>query len=210
MILLGGGGHSKEIVADYLSQGNKLKNLAVYDSINTALQSFYTALDAIHITNEDYLSDYLNNNRDVPCYLAVGDSNAREQLYCLVKKHLAKCTNYISSTCELSTSSILEDGLNLMSKTYIGPNTRIKRGALINTAAHVHHDSEIGEFCQIAPGAKVLGGCTIGNNVLLGSNAVVLPGVSICDNVKIGALTVVNKPITKPGTYVGVIPRKVN
>ncbi len=50
----------------------------------------------------------------------------------------------------------------------------------------------------------------LGDNVVIGSNTVILGPVEICDNVIIGSMSLVNKPITEPGTYVGIPVKKIS
>ena len=46
---------------------------------------------------------------------------------------------------------------------------------VINQHAGVGHDSTVGDFAQVCPGARVSGHCEVGEGALLGSNAVLLP-----------------------------------
>ena len=50
----------------------------------------------------------------------------------------------------------------------------------------------------------------LGDNIVIGTNSVVIGPVTICDNVVVGAMSLVNKDITEPGTYVGCPVRKVS
>lgn len=50
----------------------------------------------------------------------------------------------------------------------------------------------------------------LGRNIIIGSNSVIMGPVTICDNVVIGAMSLVNKDITEPGTYVGCPVRKIS
>jgi serine acetyltransferase len=50
----------------------------------------------------------------------------------------------------------------------------------------------------------------LGDNVVIGSNTCVLGPVEICDNVIIGSMSLVNKSITEPGTYVGIPVKRVS
>ena len=46
-------------------------------------------------------------------------------------------------------------------------------------------------------------GVNIGNNVIFGYRTSILMGANICDDVVIGAHSLINKPLNKPGIYVG-------
>jgi len=114
---------------------------------------------------------------------------------------------------------------------FIGPFVEIQKGAVIGKYTKVQSHAficdmvTIGDHCFISHGVMFIndlftgggpaGGdrtkyrkTIIGNNVSIGTNATVLP-VTICDNVVIGAASLVNKPIRKPGVYVGNPIRKL-
>lgn len=50
----------------------------------------------------------------------------------------------------------------------------------------------------------------LGDNVVIGANTVIVGPVEICDNVVIGAMSLVNRSITEPGTYVGIPVRRIS
>ena len=50
----------------------------------------------------------------------------------------------------------------------------------------------------------------LGDNVVIGANTVVVGPVDICDNVVVGAMSLVNRPITEPGTYVGIPAKRIS
>ncbi len=49
----------------------------------------------------------------------------------------------------------------------------------------------------------------LGDNVVIGANSVVIGPIDICDNVVIGAMSMVNRSILEPGTYVGVPVKRI-
>lgn len=55
-------------------------------------------------------------------------------------------------------------------------------------------------------------GCVfkLGDNVVLSVGTTVVGPVEICDNVIVGAMSLVNRSITEPGTYIGVPVRKIS
>jgi len=50
----------------------------------------------------------------------------------------------------------------------------------------------------------------LGDNVVIGTGSTVIGPVTICDNVIVGAMSLVNKDISEPGTYVGVPAKKIS
>ena len=50
----------------------------------------------------------------------------------------------------------------------------------------------------------------LGDNVVIGANSVLVGPLEICDNVVIGAMSLVNRSITQPGTYVGCPVKRIS
>ncbi|NQX95776.1 MAG: hypothetical protein HRT64_12800 [Erythrobacter sp.] len=50
----------------------------------------------------------------------------------------------------------------------------------------------------------------LGDNVVIGANSVLVGPLDICDNVVIGAMSLVNRSITQPGTYVGIPAKRIS
>jgi acetyltransferase-like isoleucine patch superfamily enzyme len=109
--------------------------------------------------------------------------------------------------------------------SFVGPFVEIQCGVTIGKRCKIQSHAficelvSIGDDCFISHGAKfindpfTIGGpargkrelwrqTRIGNNVSIGTNATIMP-VTICHHVVIGAGSVVTKPITEPGIYVG-------
>jgi sugar O-acyltransferase (sialic acid O-acetyltransferase NeuD family) len=111
----------------------------------------------------------------------------------------------IASTAQISPLGVvLEEGLNIMHGVFIGPEVRIGKGTLINAKSSIHHETVVGEFCEICIGVSIAGACTIGNQVFVGMGALVLPGISIGDHAVIGAGAVVTKDVPAGVTVKGI------
>ena len=81
--------------------------------------------------------------------------------------------------------------------TIIGPRT------LLMARVHVGHDVQIGEGCELAPGATIGGCVTIGDGVKIGMNACVKPFVKIGSGARIGMGAVVTKDVGANQTWFG-------
>ena len=98
--------------------------------------------------------------------------------------------------------------MGIFNHCFIGSLAVIGRGTLVNTGAQVHHEVQIGEFCEISPKAVILGDAKIGNYTRIGANATVLPKINIGNHVTIGAGSVITKDVPDNVTVVGV-PGKI-
>jgi acetyltransferase-like isoleucine patch superfamily enzyme len=75
---------------------------------------------------------------------------------------------------------------------------------LLNLNTTVGHDTHVGDFSSIMPGAQISGGADIGERVLIGTGACLLNEVSIGMESKIGAGAVVTHDIPPQCTAVGI------
>ena len=58
-------------------------------------------------------------------------------------------------------------------------------------------------FSHLAPRATILGGGNLGSHCLMGAASTLLPYLETTDNCIIGAGSVINRSLTKEGTYAG-------
>lgn len=79
-------------------------------------------------------------------------------------------------------------GIVVNSKATIGRNCNISQGVSIGAAYGGNHPGvpQIGDNVYIAPGAKIIGGITVGNHVAIGANCVVLS--TIPDHAVVGGI----------------------
>lgn len=136
--------------------------------------------------------------------IAIGDGNVRKKIYEKYKnKFNFGILNYASSYPNQREINKIGQGCILCPGTILTTNIVLGDFVLINLNCTVGHDSKIGPFTTLSPGANISGNVTIGEGCYIGTNAVIREGINICDNVTIGAGGVVVKDIIEPGVYVG-------
>jgi acetyltransferase-like isoleucine patch superfamily enzyme len=74
---------------------------------------------------------------------------------------------------------------------------------LVNTAASIDHDNEIGDYAHISPHATLCGHVKVGEGTHIGAGAVVIPSIRIGKWCTVGAGTVVIRDIPDYATAVG-------
>lgn len=206
MLVIGAKGHAKEIL-DILDKRHQTNNLFFFDDKSNDLTNNLFGLFTIIKDIKDVPSIFANDNRFI---LGLGGVQNRYQLYNKFKNIGGKPENLISYTANIGPYNIqLENGLNIMHNVSITSETKIGMGTLLNSYVSVHHDCIIGEFCEISPGARILGKVKIGNFTSIGANAVILPGITIGNNVIVGAGAVVTKNIPDHETWIGVPAKKL-
>ncbi len=197
MIIVGAGGHAKEVLS-VLLQSNYTEEILFFDDYNPNFKNLngYSVINNI----EDVKRTTQSHNQFI---LGMGDVQARKKFYALFNsiglEHYS-----ISAPSAIKSLHKTRVDYDVMNFCFIGPDARIGKGSLINTGSQIHHDVIIGEFCEISPKATILGKAEIGNYCRLGSNCTILPKVKIGDNVIIGAGAVITKDVQSNSVFVGV------
>ncbi|MDB3870248.1 UDP-3-O-(3-hydroxymyristoyl)glucosamine N-acyltransferase [Candidatus Thioglobus sp.] len=101
-------------------------------------------------------------------------------------------------------------------RVHIGANTTIDRGTLENThihqgvrldnLVHIAHNVIIGEDTAIAACSGVAGSTHIGKRCMIGGMVGIVGHLKICDDVIVNAKSTIDKNITTPGMYTGIMP----
>lgn len=201
MVVLGAGGHSLEVL-DVLQQSGLAQNLYFYDDVNPESVLFrgYPVLKS-----EIELKKIYPNEFDF-C-IGIGNPIGRKKLF---DKFTSIGGNLVSI---VSKSAVIPQGLSvknydIMPLCYLGPETNIGFGTLLNSGSQIHHEVTIGQFAEISPRALLLGKVKIGDFCSLGGNCTILPKVVLGNNVIVGAGSVVTKNMPDNVTVLGV-PAKI-
>lgn len=100
-------------------------------------------------------------------------------------------------------------GVVVQAGVVLGADVVIDGYALVNYGALLGHDTKVGRFVAIYPGASLGGFCVVKEGAAIGSNATVLPGVCVGAWAVVGAGAVVTKDVPDGATVVGVPARVI-
>ena len=193
-VIAGAGGHASEVL-DVLNEAAK-QNIYLFDDVQFETSFIYNC-KVLHAV--DQLKAFVSFD----FVLGVGDPFLRKQFYERliaaggIHLPLKSASASISSTCFNSLFDSLKN-------VFVGPNTRIGLGALLNTGAQVHHEAEIGAFTEISPRVVVLGRAEVGSFSRIGANATVLPKIKVGNNVIVAAGAVVTQNVPDDCLVAGV------
>lgn len=205
MLVAGAGGHAKEVLGIFREQ-SYTGIIKCFDDQTTAIQ--------LHAVNQFYpilknLEEAKQFFKTTPGFvLGVGNPKVRKILSDKLTGVGGQLCSIISPFAHIGMDlSKIGIGANIMTGAVITQNISIGIGVLIHIHASVHHDVCIGEYSEIAPGSRILGGALIGSFVSIGAGAVILPKIKVGDFSIIGAGAVVTKNVDQ-GTIVAGVPAK--
>lgn len=198
MIIAGAGGHAFELLDILISEG-KTKNLVFFDEINSG-NVFQDRFSIIH-TEKEVIAHF---EKDPFFILGTGNPQVRHQFYKRFTSLGGKLISVQGKGVAFSNFSTGAEEADIFNLCFIGANTQIGKGCLINTGAQIHHEVQIGEFTEVNPGAVLLGKAKVGNFCTIGANATILPKIKIGNHVIVGAGSVVTQDVQDGLTIVGV------
>lgn len=196
--IIGTGGSAREILCcliDTLEYGVKVEDVACF----MEKDEFYTVEEVMGVK---VIKESEFNPEKYDVIIGLGDSKKRK----IIAEKLPKETTYatlIHPTVICSEFVTIGEGTVISAGSILTCNITIGKHAQLNLQTTICHDAVIGDYFTTAPGVRLSGNCTIGNQVYFGTTASVRQGTTITDDVTIGMGGVVVKDITEPGVYVG-------
>lgn len=205
LIILGAGGHAKEVF--WLTQRyGQYRVVAFLDETISEEKNLSFFSFPIVSSLDKFIS--LKKNERPAVISAVGDNKLRKRWHDQYYKEfefisLVDPDSIIGFNIAIGFGSIVFPSSVLTFNVVIGNHVNIHSTSIIT------HDAIIGDFCFIGPGCKLLGGVQIGKGSFLGAGAVVLPRKKVGDWSIIGAGAVVASDIPSNCTAVGIPARVI-
>ena len=201
MIILGAGGHAKELYNELL-WSSFTGPVYFFDDTVHAPDSLFgqKIIPAMEPANVLKMED----NRFI---VGVGLPSSRKIMFDRFLAAGFEPYSLISSYARVGAANQLGRGLNIMAGAVITTHVTIGDGTLVHVNTSVHHDCVIGAFCELSPGCRILGKVKLGDSVSVGSGAIILPGVQVGNNVTVGAGAVVTRNLEQGEVVAGVPAR---
>jgi sugar O-acyltransferase (sialic acid O-acetyltransferase NeuD family) len=202
MIIAGAGGHSLEVLEVLLKNGFSKNEILFFDQDPKKDGKAIEGIRVVTSLNDVKLHFTISNY----FCLGVGNPAARQNLCDLLELAGGTLKSIKDDSSFISHSA--KGQFDALPFSFIGPKTKIGKGVLINTRAHVHHECQVGDFSDIGPGAMMLGNSQIGEYCRIGAGAVILPGVKLGNEVIVGSGAVVTKAFST-GSIIKGIPARL-
>jgi len=201
MLIIGASGHAKELIE--VIDVKDYNQLMFFDNVTSPLP--VTFLKQFKVINTVLAIEEFFKKNSYDFATAIGGNYSKKNIVEKIKSLGGNYVSVIDKDAVIGNFDvIIANGVNIMKQVLISNSVSVGEGTLVNYGTSIHHDSVIGEYCELAPKSTILGNCKIGNNVFIGANATILPNVSIGNNAIIGAGAVVVKNVKANQKVVGV------
>lgn len=206
LVLIGGGGHAKVMLAALLGSGDfQVQGYVDADQQGPPL------LGVPRLGDDRALEQFARRHPGSAAAIGVGmtgstatrrrlESQAEALGLHLPVVHAASAL--VHADCRIGAGSFLAD------RVVVNPSARIGQCVILNTGCIVEHDVTIGDHAHVSPGAVVCGGARIGPDCWIGAGAVIVQEISVAAGCIVGAGAVVTRDLDGPGTYLGVPARR--
>lgn len=203
LALLGGGGHASDILG-LIEDIERLSNQKIGPIV--VADDFWERRDRFAGRNVELISGIENAFSEATHFIATVGYPASRKL--ITDKALAAGLKpYKPLTHPLVNVNPdrfkLGDGSVVLGMCSISPMVEIGEHCHVSYAVLIGHDTRLGRYATLLPGASVSGNVTVGESVLVGSGAVVLENLSLGEGAVIGAGAVVIKDVAAGVTVVG-------
>ena len=205
LVLLGGGGHASDVlsVVEAISAaGDPVGPVYVADD-------FWTRCDRFVDRPSVELMDSIEAAATLgPSIICVGYPAPRLAVYDrVVAGSGTEAAPLVHPHASVGVGVALGLASVVMGQTWLSANVRLGRQVHVSYGATIGHDTEIGDFSSVMPGANLGGDVVVGRGVLIGANATVLQGLTIGHGATIGAGSVVTSDVGSGRVMVGVPAR---
>ena len=192
IVMIGSGGHAS-VLAEILHQQDR-EIIAVISLEDISESSVFKGIK--HLRNN---SDILTFNKDQILLVNGIGMMPRSNLKRNINEYFLslgyRFETVIADSALVSGNAVIESGVQILSAVIINAGTKIGAHTIINTAALVEHDCNIGSYNHLAPKSLLCGQVKTGSNVFIGANATVINNISVGNNSVIGAGCTIRKII---------------
>ena len=183
LLLIGGGGHCAS-VADTVLVTGAYEAVSIVD--NKPEPALFGCIPFIG-TDDDLPRLYAEGYQYAFITLgSIGDTSKRERLYQMALDIGFTVPNIIDPTAIISDHSTLGSGVFIGKNAMVNARVTVQNCTIINTAATIEHDCQIGSFANISPSATLCGNVTIGFGSHIGAGAIIKQGITVGERAIVG------------------------
>jgi sugar O-acyltransferase (sialic acid O-acetyltransferase NeuD family) len=129
----------------------------------------------------------------------IGSITPRLQVYEKLKQADFQVPSVIHPRAFVEPTARVGEGAQLFNNAYIGSDTRVGFGCIINTGAILSHDCVLGDYVNISPGAILAGSVTVKERSLIGMGVTINLNVVIGSGCRVGNSAVIKADVPDNG-----------
>ncbi|MGR5431131.1 acetyltransferase [Vibrio astriarenae] len=206
-VVIGCGKHAHAVISIIESSNEKYNIIGLIDT------------NSVHDLNEhkngySVISNFndfsqCSNNKNIHCFIAIGDNKLRKEYYEQLKGKGFKLPNLIARTAIVDRTVSMGDANILSHFSLINSNSKVGSNNLINSNAIIEHDCILGSHNHTSVGAILCGSVKLNDLTMVGAGCRILPNLEVSSCVTIGAGAIVTKDIfEEQTTFVGLPARR--
>ena len=204
VILIGAGGHAKELLDALDLLGMEVIGLTDLDASRAGQQ-----VSGVPIIGGDEVPS-LHKPGSIQLVNAIGSigsMSARRAAYEKFSKQGFTFADVIHPAAMVSRRAILQAGVQIMAGSIVQADATIALNTIINAGAIVEHDCFVGAHVHLAPGVTLSGAVRIGEATHVGTGATIIQSIQVGKGCTIaaGAVVIGNVP---DGATVSGVPAK--
>jgi sugar O-acyltransferase (sialic acid O-acetyltransferase NeuD family) len=139
--------------------------------------------------------------------IAIADPAVRQRLTAALMARGHETGQVIHPRSVVSPRAAIGPGCVVLAGAFVSTGTVLRAHVQVNYNATIGHDTVLGDFVTVLPGANVAGAVRVGTAGTIGSNACVLQGLRIGPGATVGAGAVVTRGVPGGAIVAGVPAR---
>lgn len=202
MLIIGAGGMAKDLLSA-LSPAEIDKGISFYDDVCDPKDPELSI--RFNFISTPHEAAYYFKHQDPRFTLGISQPTLRQQMFERFCSLGGEPTTIISESAIIGDFNVfIGAGCTILPLAIVSNASKLGKGCLVGFHACISHDCVVGDFCEIAPGAGLLGRSSIGNLTQVGALTTILPAVRLGSKCKTAAGTVVTKDVPDCKLLAGV------
>ncbi|MGH8516853.1 MAG: acetyltransferase [Panacagrimonas sp.] len=193
VMLLGAGGHASDVLG--LIERINLQE-PTWDVIGIADDSAVPKLDRFVNRNIPFLGtidEALARHPDVEFLATVGFPAGRRLVAERAERSGCAAATLVDPRAIVAPNVAIGAGSVVMGGSYLSALVGIGRHVYVSALVVIGHDTLVGDYSSLMPGAMICGDAVLGSDVLIGANATVLQGARVLEGASVGAGSVARR-----------------
>lgn len=207
IVIFGAGGHGREVADILASQARQGEAVEPHGFIDENPDLKGKRIDGLPVLGGwDWFQGV--DRSDLKVVAAFGNPRLMKKVIQRAEGLELALGQAVAPSAFISPWAVLEPGVTVFPHVFLSTAALLRKASCLNVASTISHDSQVGEYAVVSPGAHVGGNVRIGEGAYLGIGCSVIQGMRVGAWSVVGGGAAVVRNIPEGVTAVGV-PAKV-